>query len=322
MWTGILSGLAAGALWGMVFLVPKLLSEFSPLELAVGRYVAYGAIAFGIALPHLRKLFAKLDRADYAAMLRQALAGNIVYYMFLAAGVNNAGVPATSLIVGMLPVSVTLLGHRDQGAARLRDLALPLLMIGAAVVFMNADVFSVAQTGAATQAGKAFGIACAVAALLCWTYYALDNARYLKRNDHVSGAEWSLLYGMSSGAIALVVGLLALGWQLAVPAAQPVAGGAGRDWLAFVVVNSLLALGASVIGNHLWNIASRRVPVTLCGTLILSETLFAFLYSFIYQQRLPRALELLAITLMVAGTAWSVRAHEEKEPATPPVPAP
>ena len=322
MWTGILCGLAAGALWGMVFLVPELLADFTPLELAVGRYVAYGAIAFGIALSKLRQLFSKLDRADYFAMVRQALAGNIVYYMFLAIGVNNAGVPATSLIVGMLPVSVTLLGHRDQGAARLRDLVLPLLMIGAAVVFMNADVFSAAQTGAATQAGKALGIASAVGALLCWTWYALDNARYLKRNDHVSGAEWSLLYGMSSGAIALVIGAAALAWQLAVPAAQPAVGGEGRDWLAFVVVNSLLALGASVIGNHLWNIASRRVPVTLCGTLILSETLFAFLYSFVYQQRMPRALELLAISLMVAGTVWSVRAHADKEAATPPVPAP
>lgn len=323
MWTGILCGLAAGALWGMVFLVPELLADFTPLELAVGRYVAYGAIAFGIALPQLRKLFAKLDRTDYVAMVRQALAGNIVYYMFLAIGVNNAGVPATSLIVGMLPVTVTLLGHRDQGAARLRDLALPLLMICAAVVFMNADVFSAGQAGAGTSAARMLGIASAAAALLCWTWYALDNARYLKRNDHVSGAEWSLLYGMSSGAIALVIGALALAWHAAVPEArQAAAGGAGRDWFAFVVVNSLLALGASVIGNHLWNIASRRVPVTLSGTLILSETLFAFLYSFMYEQRMPRALELLAISLMVAGTVWSVRAHAGKEAATPPVPAP
>ena len=60
------------------------------------------------------------------------------------------------------------------------------------------------------------------------------------------------------------------------------------------------------------------MPVTLCGTLILSETLFAFLYGFIYQQRMPRPLELLAITLMIAGTVWSVRAHD-RDPT--PIPA-
>lgn len=304
----------------MVFLVPELLPGFSALELAVGRYVAYGAIALGIAMPQIKRLFSKLDATDYTAMVRQALSGNIVYYMFLAVGVQNAGVPATSLIVGMLPLSVTLLGRNDHGAARLKDLAIPLGMMGAAVLCMNADVFGAAG-GGASAAGKAFGIACAVGALLCWTYYALDNARYLKRNDHVSGAEWALLYGISSGAIALVIGAAWFGFQLVTAEPSVESAGDGRNWTYFIVANTLLALGASVIGNHLWNIASRRVPVTLCGTLILSETLFAFLYGFIYQQRMPRPLELLAITLMIAGTVWSVRAHGPNPDPTP-IPAP
>lgn len=321
MWTGVFSGLAAGALWGMVFLVPELLPGFSALELAVGRYVAYGVIALGIALPQLRRLFCRLDANDYAAMFRQALSGNIIYYILLAIGVKYAGVPATSLIVGMLPVSVTLLGRNEHGAASLKDLTIPLLMIGAAVLCMNVDVFSAAKAGGVSTAATSLGIAGAVGALACWTYYALDNARYLKRNDHVSSAEWSLLYGISSGAIALVIGIAAflLGHGFTEAAPIGAAAGAGRNWTAFLIFNTLLALGASVIGNHLWNVASRRVPVTLCGTLILSETLFAFLYGFIYQQRMPRALELVAITLMIAGTIWSVRAHET-EPT--PVPSP
>ena len=39
---GVGCGLAAGALWGLVFLAPELASEFTPLQLAAGRYVAYG----------------------------------------------------------------------------------------------------------------------------------------------------------------------------------------------------------------------------------------------------------------------------------------
>lgn len=321
MWIGVACGLAAGALWGMVFIVPVLLAAFSPLELAVGRYVAYGLIALAMAAPRLVPLLRKLDRSDLAAMVRQALAGNIVYYVFLALGVKLAGVPATSLIVGMLPVSVTLLGRNDHGAASLKDLAVPLLMIGGAVLCMNADVFMHAGPGAgsATVAGKVLGIVCATAALACWTYYALDNARFLKRNHHFTGAEWSMLYGLASGAIALVIGVVALalfGDQVTGAAAAA----SGRDWGRYVIVNVLLALGASVIGNHLWNVASRRVPVTLCGTLILSETLFAFLYGFIYQHRMPRALEALAIVLMVAGTIWSVRAHDAPAQPSPAAP--
>eukprot|EP01114_Cavostelium_apophysatum_P003500 TRINITY_DN13421_c0_g1_i1.p2 TRINITY_DN13421_c0_g1~~TRINITY_DN13421_c0_g1_i1.p2 ORF type:complete len:149 (+),score=30.23 TRINITY_DN13421_c0_g1_i1:3-449(+) len=129
MWIGVLCGLLAGAMWGLVFIAPALLAAFSPLELAVGRYLAYGAMAVVLLLPRLKSLFATLLPADYAALLRHALAGNIVYYMLLAAGVKYAGVAPTSLIIGMLPVVVTLMGRNDHGAVTLRRLVLPQLLV-------------------------------------------------------------------------------------------------------------------------------------------------------------------------------------------------
>ena len=83
----------------------------------------------------------------------------------------------------------------------------------------------------------------------------------------------------------------------------------GRDWTLFWTVNGLLALGASVIGNHLWNVASRKVPLTLSGQLILFETLFALLYGFVYKQQPPRGLEVAAMVLLAVGVLWSVRIH-------------
>ncbi|MCZ3100093.1 hypothetical protein NYZ00_19415, partial [Acinetobacter baumannii] len=44
MGIGVLCGLLAGAFWGMVFIAPKLLPVFSPWELAIGRYLAYGLV--------------------------------------------------------------------------------------------------------------------------------------------------------------------------------------------------------------------------------------------------------------------------------------
>ncbi|MFT4191829.1 MAG: hypothetical protein QM617_09950, partial [Comamonas sp.] len=69
------------------------------------------------------------------------------------------------------------------------------------------------------------------------------------------------------------------------------------------------------IGNQLWNIASRRVPVTLSGQLIISETLFALLYGFVYGQQWPRLLEAVAIALLVGGVAWAVQRHAVARPA-------
>ena len=309
MWNGVLCGLLAGAMWGMVFIVPELLAAFTPLELAVGRYIAYGVIAASLTSRRLPALLRRLDASDFKALLRHALSGNIVYYMLLALGVKLAGVAATSLIIGVLPISVTLLGHKDHGAVPLRRLALPLLVVAAGIACINVDVFTHDASGAGVHtATKLLGVLCAAGALLCWSWYAIDNARYLKRNPHFSSGEWSALYGMASGCIALLIGAVALAlFHADVTGAAGAA--SGRDWLMFWCVNALLALGASVIGNHLWNVASRRVPVTLSGQLILFETLFALLYGFIYKQQLPRVLEVAAVVLLIAGVVWSVRIH-------------
>ncbi|NML59909.1 DMT family transporter [Massilia sp. RP-1-19] len=317
MGNGVLCGLLAGALWGMVFIVPEILAAFSPLEMALGRYAAYGAIALGLMAPRLSSLLQRLERSDYAALVRHALAGNLVYYMLLALGVKLAGVAPTSLIVGLLPVVVTLMGHKDHGAVPLRDLAMPLLVVAAGIACINVDVFMHAHAAGASLWRTLAGLVCASGALLCWSWYSLDNARYLKRNPHFSSAEWSALYGLSSGAIALAIALAVLPFFHAdVTGAAGAA--SGRDWTLFWIANTLLALGASVIGNHLWNIASRRVAVTLSGQLILFETLFALLYGFIYKQQLPRPLEIAAIVLLVAGVAWSVRVHAMDERPAPP----
>jgi drug/metabolite transporter (DMT)-like permease len=316
MWMGVLCGLLAGAMWGMVFVVPELLSAFSPLELALGRYVAYGAIAFGLMLPRLSGLLRRLEHSDYLALLRHALSGNIVYYMLLALAVKLAGVAPTSLIIGLLPISVTLLGQKDHGAVPLRQLALPLAVVAAGIVCINIDVLTHARAAGGSLPHTMAGVLCAGGALMCWSWYTIDNARYLKRNPHFSSAEWSALYGLSSGLIAALIGAVAFAiWHADVTG--PAALASGRNWTMFWIVNGLLALGASVIGNHLWNIVSRRVPVTLSGQLILFETLFALLYGFIYKQQFPRVLELWAIALLVAGVVWSVRVHALQEEMTP-----
>jgi len=313
MGIGVLCGLLAGAFWGMVFIAPKLLPVFSPWELAIGRYLAYGLVASIAALPLMGRIARKLTRADCLALLRQAFTGNLLYYVLLAFGVQLAGVGPTSLIIGILPISVTLMGRRDQGAVPLRRLVLPLLVVAAGIACINIDLFGGGGSthGAAISAAarpvwqKMAGVICAAGALVCWTLYAVDNARYLQRNPHYSGNEWSALYGLSTGLVSAVLG--GIGWL--VFGDTLTAAGSSRDWQWFWTVNAAVALGASLIGNNLWNISSRRLPLTLSGQMIVFETLFALAYGFLFDHRWPRPLEIAAILLLMAGVAWSVRLH-------------
>jgi drug/metabolite transporter (DMT)-like permease len=232
--------------------------------------------------------------------------------MLLATAVQMVGVAPSSLIVGILPVTVTLAGRRDHGAIDLKRLFWPLVMVIAGIACINIDVFSDAGGNATSVMTKLGGLACAVGALLSWTWYAVVNARYLQANTHFDGNEWSILWGIVTGvlggALWLVVLMLPAGTvQASVPAAR---------WQMFWIVSFALALGGSWLGNTLWNAASKRLPLTLSGQMIAFETLFALLYAFVYDERLPRVPEVLAIVLLLGGVSWSVRQHAVARPST------
>ena len=53
----------------------------------------------------------------------------------------------------------------------------------------------------------------------------------------------------------------------------------------------------------------RRLSASLCGQLIVSETLFALLYAFMWDGRWPLATEWLAALLFVLGIVASIKAH-------------
>ncbi|WP_013588777.1 DMT family transporter [Paraburkholderia phenoliruptrix] len=309
MQRGVAYGVMAGALWGMVFLVPRVLPDFSPLLLSAGRYTLYGVVSLAAALPVARSLVKRLTREDLAALVKLALVGNLLYYLLLTAAVHLVGIAPASLIVGVLPVTVTLMGRGDRGAVPLARLAWPLALVLAGIGCINIDVFMTAGGAPGSVPTRLLGLACAVGALGCWTWFAVENARYLQRQTHFSGNEWSVLWGV-------VTGLLGAALWLAIailPAGGPQGELAQGRWHSFWLLNLSLAIGASWLGNGLWNAASKRLPLTLSGQLIVFETLFALLYAFIYDGRLPRPLELAAILLLVAGVCWSVRQHADDD---------
>lgn len=116
-----------------------------------------------------------------------------------------------------------------------------------------------------------------------------------------------MLSGVVTGALALV---------LAVPAFAFGAGEhSGAAWLRFWGVSCAVALGASIIGNSLWNRASRLLPLTMVGQMIIFETLFALVYGFLWEGRWPTALEMLSCVLLVASVLWCASSHGRRPKA-------
>jgi drug/metabolite transporter (DMT)-like permease len=295
---GILSGIAAGAFWGAIFLGPKLLVNFSPIELSVARYLVYGVLSALLIIPRW-KVLATVTAADWWALARLSLIGNLIYYVFISLAVQLSGIAVASLIVGLLPATITLIGSREQNALPFRRLAAPLLLMAIGIVLINLDLFT-RDPGHGSALTKLLGVLCAIIALAAWTYYAVANTRWLRRAPQFSNQNWALLTGLMTGAMALLATPVFLfhGGQTSM-----------NGWTQFWLVSGGIALGGSVIGTAFWNAASRLLPLTLSGQMIVFETLFALLYNFIAEQRLPRPLELAAIVALAAGIWWSARRH-------------
>jgi drug/metabolite transporter (DMT)-like permease len=68
-------------------------------------------------------------------------------------------------------------------------------------------------------------------------------------------------------------------------------------------------IGSAWLATILWNIASQRLPASLCGQLIVSETIFALVYSFIWDGQWPSPLQWAASLLFVGGILASIKAH-------------
>lgn len=299
---GIGSGIAAGALWGLVFLTPLLLDDATPLQQSVGRYLAYGAIALALLLPRWRAVTGRLGAAEWRALAVLSLLGNLVYFVLLASAVRWVGSAATALIVGLLPVAATVAGAGQADGPRLRTLLGPCVLCVAGVALVAADTLHAGRGGAGGTGLRALGLACAGGALLSWTAYSIGNARWLQRRPDISARDWSLLTGVVTGALAMLLAPAAF-WPTTVHLPGP--GG----WLRFWGLSALLALLASVIGNACWNRASRLLPLSLMAQMIVFETIFALCYGFLWQRRLPGALELLAIACLLAGVAWCAALH-------------
>ena len=90
MLTGILAGLGAGALWGLVFVAPRMVAGFSGLDLTAGRFLVYGLVsvaALTVSWRHARKP----TGSQALAALGLSVLGFTGYYWVLVLAIRDAG---------------------------------------------------------------------------------------------------------------------------------------------------------------------------------------------------------------------------------------
>jgi drug/metabolite transporter (DMT)-like permease len=311
--SGVLFALAAGLMWGLVFVGPLLLPEYPATLQSFGRYLAFGLIALPLAWFDRDKL-RQLSRADWLEALKLALVGNIVYYLFLASAIQRAGGPLPTMIIGTLPVVIAMAsklrraapGARVEAPLAWRRMLPSLVLIGAGIALVNhVELDQLNADPQADMARYALGALLAVGAVACWTWYPLRNAEWLRAHPDRSPRGWATAQGLMTLPLALLGYAGTWVWTAASndPFPMPFGPRAG----AFLLLMFAIGLFASWLGTLCWNEASQRLPPSLSGQLIVFETLAALSYAFLLRGRVPQLETLAGVVLLVAGVVWAVR---------------
>lgn len=319
--TGTLFALAAGLMWGLVFVAPLLLPEYPASLQSFGRYLAFGLIALPLAWFDRSRL-RSLARADWIEALKLALVGNIVYYLFLASAIQRAGGPLPTLIIGTLPVVIavaaklrgTAPGTRREAKLPWRRLLPSLLLIALGIALVNQiELAHLRADPHADAARYVLGALLALGAVACWTWYPLRNAEWLHAHPERSARGWATAQGLATLPLALLGYAAAWAWSSASGStfAMPL----GPRPLQFVGLMFTIGLFASWLGTLCWNEASQRLPPTLAPQLIVFETLAALGYAYALRASLPGAQTLAGIALLIVGVAWAVRTQRTPESA-------
>jgi drug/metabolite transporter (DMT)-like permease len=309
MLIGILAGLGAGFFWGFSFLVPQLLTGFTPAQVALGRFAYFGIISLAVIASNPRALRRWVTPRALGMALLLSLTGYSFYYLVLTYSIRESGIPLSSLIIGLLPLTIAVCSRSRPARPRLFTASLVLIALGIAVLNGEAIWMLGSESGAVPSWR---GPLAAVVSLMSWTWFAVANSRYLQTHREIDNVGWTNLLGAFS-----FFGMLVFA------AAEPMVTGSSQgglvalfahpDLSTFLVWTGVLGIGSTYFATWLWNKASALLPTSLTGQLIVSETVFALLFAFLHEQRFPTAAESISMASLITGVLLGIYSFKPRK---------
>lgn len=277
--------------WAAVFVAPELAPLAPALLLAMGRFVAFGAVS----LPQARAVL----RADvpWLRVLGHAVTGSVLYFGLVAVAVRLAGPTIAVATIGLVPVVMALLSNR-RGRAGVRALMPALVLVGVGQVLVH-----LSPVPGPGGAAAVLGTVLALVAVASWSWYGIDSHRLLADRPDL-GPVLAGAQGLAAGALALPIAI----WLLAtegVPA-QP-----GRALLVVL----FLGLVSSWLAVRAWHAAAARLSPVLVSQLMALETAWGFVFAALLAGALPGSVALIGEVALVAGVALAVVSDGRRERA-------
>jgi len=232
-----------------------------------------------------------------------AFAGNVGYYLSLTVGIHYGGITITALIVGILPVSMLIVGNYSEKEFDFRQLTLPIGLILSGLIILNLSHAEKVVTQS-EHSNLILGCMFALVSLALWTWYGVSNARFLKDNPNISDHMWSTTIGVGC-LIQSVIGLLILFFTT-----DTIFLGEHKLNSAILpLVLGCLFLGVIVswLATIWWNKVSRHLPVSIAGQLIVFETISSLVYGYVVDLAMPTMEEFISVVLIIFGVVLGIK---------------
>lgn len=298
---GILCALAACLIWGLSFVVPVFMEDFSSVEITLGRYLFYGIASSFLLLKSIHRVKYPIRTWLHAAFL--GFLGSLGYYPFIVLSLRYANPAICALISGITPIAIAFYGNWIKRETSFSNLIVPSLIILAGLVMINLPYISFEDSNVSHLLGVAF----AFISLASWTKYAVSNAYFLKANPHIHYGDWTTLIGFTTLLwMSVTIPLTYVFFNDLLPIERytywsPELG-------SFLIGCAMLGIVCSWLANYLWNIASANLPLLITSQLLIFETLFGLLFAYLVEWRLPYLMETLGTMLLVTAIAYGLRA--------------
>lgn len=137
--------------------------------------------------------------------LLYAFTGNIGYFFFLVLGIQYAGATITTLIIGTLPIVISLVGNLLN-----KEFPFKIMLIPACAILFGIFLLYSSEQGNhnSTHIWKSdvlLGYLCCFIPLALWTWYGISNANFLKKDPPVSADLFSTIIDIQIFVLVLLV---------------------------------------------------------------------------------------------------------------------
>lgn len=304
---GIVYGLMACVLWGITFVIPRVLHEASPVLVTLCRYLVFGSFSLGILIYRRKEVVQTITKKHLKMSFFLSIMSNSLYYVLAVIGLRLVGVPFGSLVIGLVPITLVLFGKEGTLNRKMYE-SCALILVG--LLCLNYQVFAGDTLSTESQFMKLVGVVVVFMCLTMWTIYGIQNGRYLKSHPEIRGGIWTSLIGLMS-----LLSLLSM-----LPILIPLSGNPFHEWESFgtdvrtkIIFWSLLSgLVSSWFAYTMWNKASKLLPTSFLGQIVVVETMSAITADHIIDRSWPSAMTMIAVVFILSGTYWGMKNSSPK----------